>query len=194
MAAVELSGVVINALYNTTVGFIDQADEKTRKVSRLYNAGNAGNLQYALNVLAAVSHAGLQTVSVKQSVPVTLDGEPNVTLSGLYTLVNLRLILGFERVHPLNPAKIISAGYGIPAPINAIVTATNPKKPLMTRGVTFAAAATDPERLGALVDWLENALTYEAADGTIYTGGWTYSEARSGFGSVTGVIDGDIRT
>lgn len=191
---ITLAGAVLNGLYSTNLLFVDQASEKARKISRLYNAGNAGNMAAALNVLAAVSHAGISSASVKQALEVDLDAEPNITLSGLYTLVNIRLILGFERVHPLNPGKMITAGYAIPAPVNTIVTATNPKRPLYVRGVSFGAAATDPERLGALIDWLETALTYEAANGQIYSGGWTFVDSRSGLGTVTGVIDGDIRT
>jgi hypothetical protein len=181
-------------VYNTSVTFIDHADEQGRKVSRLANVGAAGNLAAALNAVAAVSHAGILKATVSQILEVDLDAEPNITLSGLYTLTKQRLILGFQRTHPLNPSKTVVAGFGIPAPINAVVTATNPKRPLYVRGVAFGAAATDPERIGALIDWLEDALTYQAVDDVIYVGGWTFVDSRSGLASVAGVIDGDIRT
>lgn len=193
MASVD--DVTLNSIARITAGFVDQADERARKVTRLASLVSAENVGYVINHLNDLSHAGLVSLSVTQSVAATLEvGDEDVTLSGLYTLVNLRLILGFEREHPLNPAKTITAGYAIPAPVNAIVSATNPKRPLMTRGTALSAAATDLTKLGAIVDYLETALVYTAADGVDYVGGWTYVEARSGLATVAGVIDGDIRT
>lgn len=191
---VELFGAVQDDVYNVNLTFRDHADEQGRKVSRLANAGAATNLEASINTLLQLTHAGLVKANATQIVTVQVEDEPIITLSGLYTLTKQRLILGFQRAHPLNGAKIVTAGYAIPAPINTIVSATNPKRPLYVRGVTFAAAANDQERLGALIDWLEDALTYEAVDGVIYEGGWTFVDSRSGLASVAGVIDGDVRT
>jgi hypothetical protein len=191
---ITIADAVEDAVYNTSITFRDHADEQGRKVSRLANVGDAGNLAAAMNVVAAVSHAGIVKATASQLVVVDLDAEPNITLSGLYTLTKQRLILGFQRAHPLNAAKIVTAGFGIPAPINTIVSSTNPKRPLYTRGTAFASASTDILKLGALIDWLETALTYEAVDGIVYVGGWTFVDSRSGLASVAGVIDGDIRT
>lgn len=191
---VTIVDVPVGSIAKVNARFIDQADETARKITRLASVGVAGNINALYNAMLAMTHAGVIGLSATQTINTALDGEPNVTLSGLYTLVNLRLVLGFEREHPLNPAKTITAGFSIPAPVNTIVSATNPKRPLAVRGVTFAAAATDPERLGAIIDYLETALVYKAADDVDYIGGWTYVESRSGLAAVSGVIDGDIRT
>lgn len=191
----SIDDVTVGSVARVTLGFIDQANERARKITRMASVGAGENIGLVVNHLNAISHAGINSVSVTQSVAATLEaGDSDVTLSGLYTLVNLRLILGFEREHPLNPAKTLTAGYSIPAPVNEIVSATNPKRPLMTRGTALNAAATFLTRLGAIVDYLETAIVYTAADGVDYVGGWTYVESRSGLATIAGVIDGDIRT
>lgn len=193
MASVD--DVVLNSIARITIGFVDQANERARKVTRLASLGSAENIGHVVNHLNDLSHAGYTSLKISSTVAAALEsGDETVTLSGLYTLVNLRLILGFERVHPLNPSKTLTAGYAIPAPVNTIVSATNPKRPLMTRGTALSAAATDLTKLGAIVDYLETALVYTAADGVDYVGEWTYVDARSGLATVAGVIDGDIRT
>ena len=184
---------ILNGIYNTTIRFFDHAGEQATKITRLGNAGDADNLDDALAIVGLLTHAGVSSMSVKQDLETDVSNV-SVSQTGLYTLAKLRLVLGFQRVHPLNPGKILTAGYSIPAPINEIVTATNPKRPLMTRGTTLAAAATPATRLGALVDWLETALTYEDVSNVIHVGGWTYVDSRSGLATVAGVIDGDIRT
>lgn len=190
-----VGAVTLGSIARLTMGFVDQANERARKVTRLASIGDDENIQYIAEHTNNLSHAGLTSLSVSQSILTALDSDDgDATLSGLYTLVNLRLILGFERVHPLNPSKIITAGYAIPAPVNDIVSATNPKRPLMTRGTALDAAATPLTQLGAIVDYLEDALVYTAADGVDYVGGWTYVDSRSGLATIAGVIDGDIRT
>lgn len=191
---ITLDGVDVGKTYTLNFGFIDQAGESARKVSRLKVVQDADDPSNVAAFVADLSHAGVSSLTGKLELATDLDLEPNITLSGLYTLNNLRLVLGFEKVHPLNPSKIVTTTFSIPAPVNAIVSSTNPKKPLMTRGGLLAAATTDLTKLGALVDYLEDALVYKAADGADYAGGWTYVEARSGLATVAGVIDGDART
>lgn len=189
----EILTPVANGIYNVNITFRDHAEEEARKVTRLANVG--GLINAALAATADVTHAGIVRMSASSRATIDMGvAEPNITMNGLYTLVNQRLILGFQRAHPLNTSKIIIASYGIPAPQNAVVTATNPKKPLMTRGITYANAGGLDEILGSLVDYLETALTYEDITGQVTVGGWTYSEARSGLVTTNGIIDGDIRT
>jgi hypothetical protein len=184
---------IINAVYTARVHVTDHAGEGKTKVTRLGNAGNAANLVASINALESLMHASLDRLSATQQLETTVTAGAAST-SGLYTLANIRLVLGFERVHPLNPSKIITAGYAIPSPVNGIVSTTNPKRPVMVRGISFGSAAGVTEALGALVDWLEDALTYEDATGDVNVGGWTYVDSRSGLATVTGVIDGDVRT
>ena len=189
-----VADIPLTNITRQTIGFIDHAGERAKKVTKMASVLAVGNIEYVIQTLATLSHAGMNSLAVSVQAAVDLDSEPIVSVSGLYTLANIRLVLGFERVHPLNEAKIITAGYAIPAPVNDIVSSSNPKRPVMVREVTFAAAATDEERLGALVDYLCDALIYEDATGAITVGGWTYVESRSGLATVGGVIDGDIRT
>lgn len=193
MTVTVLPTPILNSIYTSRVHVTDHAGEGKLKITRLSNAGAAGNLVASLNALESLMHASLDRLSVTQQMETTVDFGAAST-SGLYTLANLRLVLGFQRDHPLNSAKVLTAGYAIPSPVNAIVSTANPKRPVMERGITFALAAGPTEALGALVDWLENALTYEDVTGEIHEGGWTYVESRSGLASVSGVIDGDIRT
>jgi hypothetical protein len=190
---VAIPTLILDAIYNQSARFTDHAGERKRKVTRLANASNAARLEEQANALESLSLASLDAYNLSQQVET--DVTPTAaSSSGIYSLVNLRLVLGFQRVHPLNPAKIVTAGYAIPAPVNAIVSTTNPKRPVYTRGIPFATAANPAELLGALIDWLEDALTYEAVDGVVYPGEWTFLDARSGLGSVAGVIDADVRT
>lgn len=190
---IDIPTLILNGIYNQTARFTDHAAESKRKVTRLANAGNVANIENQASALESLSLASVDRYSLSQILDTDVDPSPAST-SGLYSLVNLRLVLGFERAHPLNASKLITAGYAIPAPVNGIVSATNPKRPVAVRGVAFADAAGVTELLGALIDFLEDALTYEAVDGVIYVGGWTYNESRSGLATVAGVIDGDIRT
>lgn len=190
---VDITGLVLNGIYNTTSSFIDHAGESKRKVVRLANAGNIANLNNQYSALESLSLASLYKASVSQQLEVDVDASPAST-GGIYSLSNIRLVLGFERGHPLNPSKIVTAGYSIPAPVNAIVSTSNPKRPVAVRGVAFADAGGATELLGALIDYLEDALTFEDVTGDITVGGWTYVESRSGLGTVAGVIDADLRT
>jgi hypothetical protein len=193
MTVTVLPTPILNAIYTARVHVTDHAAESKTKITRLANAGAAGNLVASLNALEGLMHASLDRLGVTQQMETTVTAGAAST-SGLYTLANLRLVLGFEREHPLNPSKIITAGYAIPSPVNAIVSTANPKRPVMVRGIAFSATSGPTEDLGALVDWLEDALTYEDVTGEIHAGGWTYVESRSGLASVSGVIDGDIKT
>lgn len=182
---------VLDQIYTTRITLEDFMAEKVKKVSRLSNEGVAGNMQSFWQAFEATTNAGLMLAT--QSAEVIITGQSTtITSTGQnWAGVEHVLLLGFTRVHPLNPAKMLTASFGIPAPVNAIVDTSEGRqgKPFMVRGEVFPGADVT-EALGAMVDFLEDAIVYTDVAGTVHVGGWSYSEAASGLYSNPRIIDG----
>lgn len=187
--------LIVDSLYTVRFTLEDFMTERIRKVTKLSNFGAAANLQAAMRVFESVTNAGL--VKATGSIDLDITGQKiAATEAGEhFAVVKEILYISFEKPHPLDATQTITATFGIPAPKDAIVNQTpgNIGKPIMVRGISFAAAAGLTEALGALVDWLEDAITYRTF-GTTYVGGWTYADSRSGLASVAGIIDGSDLT
>lgn len=193
--AFTLDTNTINKHYQVYLTQRDFNLEKGRKATKLYNAGNASNVQSLYAGYEGLSQAGIIRASANISVDVSgFNTEVDVTL-GLNAKISDVLILGFRRVHPLSTTgRIIKAYFGIIAPHNDVVSDGSVipiGKPVMVRGVAFAEPpAGRTEMLGAMVDFLEDALTFTAVDDTTYNGGWTYDPALSGLISKPRIVGG----
>lgn len=122
-----------------------------------------------------VSDAALSKVSA--SLELTVSGQNVTPATGLNAKISDRLVLWFYKEHPLNPTKTVWASFVIVAPVNAIVVAggADAGAPIMTREVSLTDVASALERLGAIVDYLEEALRYTDVADVPHDGGWTYS-------------------
>lgn len=180
---------VLNQIYTTRVLLTDWLNESVKKISRLGNPGSAGNQQALWRAFEGATNAALEKAT--QTATVIISDQSNAaTSSGQHWAgVEHVLVLGFTRVHPLNATKTLEASFGIPAPVDAIIDTSNGQKPLIVRGVDFASAAGITESVGAMVDFLEDALVYTDIEDTVHVGGWTYSEAKSGLLSNPRLID-----
>lgn len=183
---ITFTPTVINQYYKVRLTQRDFFKERAKKVSFLYNAGNAGNLQSAFRVYEAASEAGITIATASQELLVS-DWSTTTTSAGQNAKINDVLVLGFYKSHPLNDGLQVEAYFGIRSPVNAIIDLTGSTvgvgKPIMERGIDFATAASVVEGLGALVDWLENALVFksqEPAGENLYAGGWTFDMGLSG--------------
>lgn len=185
--AYTLATDVANAIYSVRTTLEDHLSEQVRKVSRLRNGGGAGeNLQAAMQAFEALTDAAL--VNATASIVVAVSGASQTKGTDKFSMVVLSLVLGFERAHPLNAAKTITTAFLIPAPADAIIDDNG--RPVYTRGETFTNASGPAEILGSLIDWLEDNMVYEAIDGSVTVGGWTFVDGRSGLISSASVLEG----
>lgn len=154
----------------------DFIDESVRKVFTVRNVG--GNIQNAMRVVEAATQSAFEKAGASIAVGVT-GASTTTTSLGAFPKIGDQLVLGFDRPHPLDASRLATAVFVIPAPHPDVYDLAT-LKPDMIRGEDFATAlaADRPTALGALVDWLEDALVMEVF-GTVYAGGWTYREARS---------------
>lgn len=180
---------IADAVYNIRMTAEDVIGERVRKVFTLANTTNS--LEDALQAYEGLQEAG--TVSVSASLDAEASGfNATPSQAGLWAVTTDMLVLGFSRVSPDNPQKTWVTSFSIVSPHPDIVdTDLSPK---MVRGVTFAMAGGRTESLGALVDFLEDSLTKESADGTIIVGGWTYDPNRSGLVRTSSLLDKNPRT
>lgn len=164
------------AYLTTNFRHVGYNNEKIAKGNVLYNAG--GNFQSAMRAYEGLTQAGIVSPNVTQSYTVT--GQNTVATSlGQYAKVGDFLMLRFEREHPVATmaGTIIYNEFMVLAPHPDIIDEENPADPVdMVRGVSFALAETRPQALGALVDWLEDALTVTVLK-VRYPGNWTYAGA-----------------
>lgn len=174
--------------YNIRLTQGDALAESIRKVFTVRNVGS--NVQNAMRAYEGISQAGIEDAGA--SIEVIVSGaSTTVGTAGLFPKVGDQLVLGFDRPHPITPAKLVTKAFVIVAPHPDIYD-LGTKKPVMIRGEVFAdaLAADRATALGALVDWLEDALLYEH-DEVVYAGGWTYRESRSGLVGQSREYDGD---
>lgn len=189
--AITLANQLASAVYSVRLTHADDFGEQVRKVFKINDTGTTDeDLEAFLQAYEALTDAGI--VNASASIDAGLTGANTSVGTGEFNKVNYLLVLGFQRVHPLNAGKIATTSFAIPAPADVIVDANG--APVMTRGTGFAAAAGVSEAMGALVDYLEDNLTMTPIDGTTYVGGWTYAAGRSGLVSRASVIDGQPLT
>jgi hypothetical protein len=169
----------------------DALAESVRKVFELRNLA-AGNVQAVMRAYEGLTQAALEDAGASIDVAVT-GASLTVGTAGMFPKIGDQMILGFDRPHPIvTNTTLVVRNFIIPAPHPDTYLLTT-LKPDPVRGINFAAAASRKEALGALIDYLEDALIYEH-DGIKYAGGFTYREARSGLISTTRQYDADDRT
>lgn len=177
--AFTFATLVEDALYAVRLTQQDYNGDRVRKVNKLLNlldigGADASSLQSFYRGYEQISSAGIADASAAQEVAVT--GQNTTSTDGNYAKVSDRLVLWFTRAHPLNALKPIWASFIIVAPKDTVVdTGAEAGEPNITEGETLASATTDPEILGAMITYLESAITYTAINGTTYNGGWDYS-------------------
>lgn len=181
---------VLNQIYQTRLTLRDYMDEEVQKVSRLANVGDAGNIELFWQQFEAMTNAGLMKGSM-QSI-VALSGLSTTIANGNHSKVTDNMLLGFTRTHPDYSNVLLTASFVIPAPVNAIVNETTGSKglPIYERGIAFDEVAGIPQGLGAMIDFLEDALVYQDQGKEFHVGGWTFAEDRSRLFTKSRIIDG----
>lgn len=156
----------------------DSLGETMQKGNLLYNAG--GQYVPYINAYEALSQARLLAPSVTTK-HVTAGMLTTTGNAGEFPKVGDVLILVFTREHPvaemagttLTNEFIIMA----PEPLTYDVETLLPV-PEGGGAMDFATAATVPEKLQALINWLEDSLVVTILK-TRYPGNWTYSPSDS---------------
>lgn len=185
---------VLNQIYTTRLSLEDFMTERVKKISRLANIGATGNMQAFWRAFESQTNAGL--ILANQSAEVVISAQSLTIADGNHSKVTDLMVLGFTRAHPEYPSVVLKATFVIPAPIDAIVNDTPGSigLPIYTRGIDFATAADPNEALGAMIDFLEDAIVYKDQGGTFHVGGWTYSDSRSRLMTASRIIDGISQT
>lgn len=98
-------------------------------------------------------------------------------------LVSAFMQLNFTQVDPVNAEKTVERHWSLPAYVDTLRGSDN----LPT--VATAGSGSVAAKLGRIIDFLVDALAFEAADGSIVVGGWTY--VGGGFGTGADFIDGE---
>lgn len=188
--AITLGWDLEDGIYNVRILHRDGLNEEVKKSFRINNGDQ--NLSDALEYYDAISQAGIVDLGA------SLDAEPagasaTSTSLGQFSKVGDMLVLAFYRGHPLDATKIITNEFVIVAPDPDIYSSVS-KKPTPDLVATFATATpTDVQKLGALINWLEDNLITENF-GTITVGGWTYDPEASRLIGTPRVYDGNPRT
>lgn len=197
--AFTIATLVEDAQYVTRLTQADYAGDRVRKVNRLLNLLDIGgtdqsNLQLFWRAYESCSDAAIDLATISQEVPVT--GQNTTAGQNLHSKISDRLVLWFSKEHPLNAAKTVWASFIVVAPKDDIITATgaNAGRPVLAEGETLTSAATNPEKLNAMIQYLASALTYLAIDGAYYNGGWQYSAADSRLITTTHDVGGNPLT
>lgn len=168
------------AFLTTNIKHVGNNGEAKNKGSLLYNAG--GNFQLAMRAYDALTQAKLVNPSVTQSFTVT-GQKTTTTATGAYPKVGDFIMLRFRREHPVASmaGTFIENEFTILAPVAAVIDeATNDV--IFDEEAILSTAATPQEYLGALISWLEDALTVTVLK-VRYEGGWEY------IGYVLGSLD-----
>lgn len=185
---------VLNALYTTRIRLRDFMDEDAQKVTKLANVGSSGNMQAFWRAFESVTNAGL--IKANQQQDIVISAQSTTIAEGNHSKITDAMLLGFSRAHPDYPSKLVVASFVIPAPVDGIVNETTGSKglPIYERGIDFATAAGVTEALGAMIDFLEDALVFTNPEGEVTVGGWTYSDSRSRLFTKSRIIDGIATT
>lgn len=188
--AFTISGNVLNGLYEIRILQTDILSESIRKSFEISNI-TTGSVQNAMQAYEGISQAKIDSAAVSIGTTVT-GASSSVTALGLFPKIGDQMVLGFDRPHPITTNRtLVTRSFVVLAPHPDVIDLTT-LKPNMVRGTGFPGA-NRAEALGSLVDFLEDALTYEH-DGVVYVGGFTYREARSGLIGAGRQYDADSTT
>lgn len=143
------------------------------------------DIQQFIDDMDAVSRAGMPKVTLALQRAITGQATTPVAESP-DSKVNDMLVLVFTQPHPLNSALTITKSVQLRAPTGAVIG---------TNGALVVASAVGDrssadESLRGVIDYLEDHLTYEAVDGSLTIGGWTWDSGASAYVSGPSVIDG----
>jgi hypothetical protein len=175
----------INSYIKTNLVQVDYTNEPIKKGFLLYNALNANNYQLAMRAYEGISQPGIKSGSIAQQHVLSAQNTTATNDGGWYKAADV-MILVFTREHPVASmaGTFIDNEFAIVGPHGDIVDESGAfPVPIMTRGIDFATAANRPESLGALVDWLEDALVVEVLK-VRYPGEWTYNAAKTRFANL----------
>lgn len=193
--AIGVTDDITNARYVFNLTFQDRNNEETRKrfsVNNYDTENDEEGVNEMLSVLALMSYSGIRgnafvdTEFVSSGDELTPDGTEHLLNSAA-----ILLVLGFDRVSPLNPLTTLKTTFTIPSPKAAYVDMVNKLPvydPEYLGDIDGASNAT--ETMTAFIHWLEGAMAYKLADGIWRFGGWTFRLGRSGLVQQGRLLDG----
>lgn len=142
-------------------------------------------LATALDQLDLLSNAEIRRIRV--STVFTASGQKNAPVHALQNLISAGLFLTFTQANTLDPdGPDFETQFVIPAYADILYD----NGAINIAAIGAGATTSLPGRLRLLTDFLEDNLAKRLADGTLLVGGWTFTAAKSGFGTVTDVING----
>ena len=112
-----------------------------------------------------------------------ITGQKGSPVAALQNLVSAFMVLTFGKDDAIS-GKHVTKNFIVPAYVNSIAVGS---PPLPNVGVPGTGSL--PERLGRLIDNLENYLAYKQVDQTYDNGGWMYETGA--FGTSNDYIDGE---
>lgn len=172
-------------IQNIRIQWLGYKNETATNVISVDGAADDTETEVFLDDVAAVSEAGMPSVTLSAQRLVTgLTATPG--FDSPLSQVNNMLVLSFSQAHPLNAALTISKSVQLRAP-NAAVIGTDGA--LVIASVVGDRSSKD-ENLRGVINYLESNLIYEAIDGSITVGGWTFNPSKSGYVAAPSVIDG----
>lgn len=98
-------------------------------------------------------------------------------------LVSAFMQLNFQQTDPVNADNTVERHWSLPAYVDTLRGSDNQPDVAAAGGGSLQA------QLGRVIAFLEDNLAFEASDGTIVVGGWTY--VGGGFGTGADFIDGE---
>lgn len=179
---------VDEALYNVSLQLKDTVNETIQKVTKLFNAGNS--IVQALQYYDDLTGPAVSKASISAS-HVVAGWKASATGTGQFPKVGDVMILVFSRTHPTDATRTIFNEFLLAGPIPATyeISAAG-ARPIPDQEADFSTATpTAVQKLGALVNWLETALTVKVGQ-TTYAGDWEYVPTRSVCGSLPKRYDG----
>ena len=111
-----------------------------------------------------------------------ISGQKGSAVNAGQNLISAFMSLNFSQTDPINPANTVQRSFTVPAYVDELDPGTHIPD-VGTPGTGSVSAY-----LGTLVVFLEDHLAFEAADGSIVEGGFTY--VGGGFGTGNDVVDG----
>lgn len=170
---------------NIRIQWLGYKNEPATNVISVDGAVSDADTEAFLDDVAAVSEAGMPRVTVSAERIVTgLTATPG--FDSPLSQVNNMLVLAFSQVHPLNAALTINKTVQLRAPNAAVI---GDEGALVVASVVGDRSSKD-ENLRGVINFLAANLIYEAIDGSITAGGWTWNAAKSGYVAAPSVIDG----
>lgn len=170
---------------NLRIQWAGYKNESATNVISIDGAAADADVEAFLDDVAAVSEAGMPRVTLSAERIVTgLTATPG--FDSPLSQVNNMLVLSFSQAHPLNAALTISKSVQLRAPNAAVIGEDGA---LVVASVVGDRSSKD-ENLRGAINFLEANLIYEAIDGSITVGGWTWNPSKSGYVSAPAVIDG----